>query len=46
MDPMNALKPDAKNVVVGWTEGNPEEGEGLRRQVDEIFTKVDTVRFI
>ncbi|XP_062160783.1 transcription factor GTE1-like isoform X1 [Alnus glutinosa] len=43
MDLMNASNPDAKNVVVGWTEGNPEEGEGLRRQVDEIFTKVNTL---
>lgn len=46
MDLMNASNPDVKNVVVGWTGGNPEEGEGLRRQVDEIFTKVNTVRFI
>jgi hypothetical protein len=46
MDLMNGSNPDAKTVVVGWTEGNPEEGEGLRRQVDEIFTKVNTVRFI
>lgn len=46
MDRMDASNSDVKNVAVGWTEGNPEEVEGLRRQVDEIFSKVNTVRFI
>lgn len=46
MDRMNASNPDVKNVGAGWTEGNPEEVEGLWFQVDEIFTKVNTVRFI
>lgn len=43
MDRMDASNSDVKNVAVGWTEGNPEEVEGLRRQVDEIFSKVNTL---
>ncbi|KAB1221603.1 Transcription factor GTE1 [Morella rubra] len=43
MDPMNSSNPDIRDSGVGWTEGNPEEVEVLRRQADEVLAKINTL---